>query len=175
MDPDLAVHVIAEDRVVVELHEQLTAPGPALELHVVIDSTTGRATALVGGRGGAATRRCARRLRVGGNASGPPVAYLRVTAKPAPVPPWTNFGASFANSSCADASTTACGKPLSARRRRRAPTSTQDHRHLSVLASTLDSLRPAWTSEMLARARRRLRGAAQHPRGVNDVDLDAKG
>jgi hypothetical protein len=45
MDPDLAVQVVAEDHVVVELHERLTAPGPALELHVVLDSETGAATA----------------------------------------------------------------------------------------------------------------------------------
>lgn len=45
MDPDLAVHDLTEDHVVVELHEPLTAPGPALELHVVVDAETGETTA----------------------------------------------------------------------------------------------------------------------------------
>ena len=40
MDPDLAVQDLAENHVVIELHERVTAPGPALELHVVIDSET---------------------------------------------------------------------------------------------------------------------------------------
>lgn len=42
MAPDLALHRIAPDHVVVELHEALTAPCPAFELHVVADSKTGR-------------------------------------------------------------------------------------------------------------------------------------
>lgn len=39
-DAALAVQVVAGHHVVVELHEALTAPGPALELHVVVDSET---------------------------------------------------------------------------------------------------------------------------------------
>ena len=35
---ELAAHVVGEDHVVVELHERVTAPGTALELHVVQDS-----------------------------------------------------------------------------------------------------------------------------------------
>ena len=42
---ELAVHVVAEDHVVVELHERVAAPCPALELHVVIDCETGAASA----------------------------------------------------------------------------------------------------------------------------------
>ena len=42
---ELAVRVVAEDHVVVELHERVTAPCPALELHVVIDCETGAASA----------------------------------------------------------------------------------------------------------------------------------
>jgi hypothetical protein len=42
---DLAIHDLAADHVVVELHERVTAPGPALELHVVIDSETGETSA----------------------------------------------------------------------------------------------------------------------------------
>jgi hypothetical protein len=45
MEPDLLVHDLAEDHVVLELHEALTAPGPALELHVVQDSETGATAA----------------------------------------------------------------------------------------------------------------------------------
>ena len=41
MAPDLAVHNLSEDHVVVELNERLTEPGPALELHLVQDSETG--------------------------------------------------------------------------------------------------------------------------------------
>ncbi len=41
MELDLLVHDLAADHVVLELHEALTAPGPALELHVVQDSETG--------------------------------------------------------------------------------------------------------------------------------------
>ncbi len=45
MAPDLLVHDLAADHVVVEFHEALTAPGPALELHVVQDSGTGATVA----------------------------------------------------------------------------------------------------------------------------------
>lgn len=41
LEADLAVHVVADHHVVVELHEQVTAPGPALELHVVACFETG--------------------------------------------------------------------------------------------------------------------------------------
>lgn len=37
MGQALVVHDLDEDHVVLEIHEDLTAPGPALELHVVID------------------------------------------------------------------------------------------------------------------------------------------
>ena len=45
MELDLLVHDLAADYVVLELHEALTAPGPALELHVVQDSETGASIA----------------------------------------------------------------------------------------------------------------------------------
>jgi hypothetical protein len=45
MEPALFVHDLAADHVVLELHEALTAPGPALELHVVQDSETGATVA----------------------------------------------------------------------------------------------------------------------------------
>jgi hypothetical protein len=45
MEPDLLVHDLAADHVVLELHEALTAPGPGLELHVVQDSETGATVA----------------------------------------------------------------------------------------------------------------------------------
>jgi hypothetical protein len=45
LERELAVHVLADGYVVVELHEVLTAPGPALELHVVQDSETGASIA----------------------------------------------------------------------------------------------------------------------------------
>lgn len=45
MVPYLGVHDLADDHVVVELHERLTAPGPALELHVVQDSESGETVA----------------------------------------------------------------------------------------------------------------------------------
>jgi hypothetical protein len=41
MGHDLAIHDLGDDHVVIELHEALTAPGPALELHVVFDAVTG--------------------------------------------------------------------------------------------------------------------------------------
>lgn len=40
LETELAVHVIADGRFVMELHERLTSPGPALELHVARDSET---------------------------------------------------------------------------------------------------------------------------------------
>jgi hypothetical protein len=45
LEADLAIHNLADDHIVIELHQQLTAPGPALELHVVIDSETDRTSA----------------------------------------------------------------------------------------------------------------------------------
>jgi hypothetical protein len=45
MEPHLVVHYLGADHVVVELHEQLTAPGPAVELHVVLDPETGETAA----------------------------------------------------------------------------------------------------------------------------------
>jgi hypothetical protein len=42
---DVAVHHLADGYVVVELHEVLTAPGPALELHVVQDAESGASIA----------------------------------------------------------------------------------------------------------------------------------
>jgi hypothetical protein len=45
MGPGLTVHDLAPDHVVLELREDLTAPGPALELHVVQDSETGQTIA----------------------------------------------------------------------------------------------------------------------------------
>jgi hypothetical protein len=45
MDLELAVHDLGDDHVVLELHEGLTAPGPALELHIVVDSETGVSSA----------------------------------------------------------------------------------------------------------------------------------
>ena len=45
MAPDLNVHDLAADHVVLELHERITAPGPALELHIVQDSETGETIA----------------------------------------------------------------------------------------------------------------------------------
>lgn len=45
MTPNLAVHTLSEDHLVVELNERLTEPGPALELHLVRDSETGASTA----------------------------------------------------------------------------------------------------------------------------------
>lgn len=41
MELALAVHDLSDDHVVLELHEDLTAPGPAVELHLVQDSETG--------------------------------------------------------------------------------------------------------------------------------------
>jgi hypothetical protein len=45
MHPRLVWHDLAPDHGVLELHEELTAPGPALELHVVTDTATGAAAA----------------------------------------------------------------------------------------------------------------------------------
>ncbi len=44
-EPDLAVHDLTEDHIVLELHERLMAPGPALELHIVQDTATGTTAA----------------------------------------------------------------------------------------------------------------------------------
>lgn len=45
MEPDLVCHVLSPDHVVIELHERVTAPGPALELHLVHNSGTGEVVA----------------------------------------------------------------------------------------------------------------------------------
>jgi hypothetical protein len=47
---DLALHSLADDHLVLEGDEALTAPGPALELHVLQDAESGAANRLVGGR-----------------------------------------------------------------------------------------------------------------------------
>lgn len=45
MAAELAVHVLSATHIVAEIHEAITAPGPALELHLVQESETGASIA----------------------------------------------------------------------------------------------------------------------------------
>ena len=45
MDPDFTCYELSADHLVLELHERITAPAPALELHVVREALPTRVVA----------------------------------------------------------------------------------------------------------------------------------